>query len=359
MIRFGINLRSTNCSDRFSFEQIQPIPYFSKILPWKFFNKWTGYIDKFILFPKRLREHILYSRKGVDLIHVIDQSNAVYLPKIKKFSNAKLLTTCHDLIAISSAMGRFHNAPKVSSSGKFFQQWIRKSLEHSDFFACDSSYTEKQLIEIISASLGKTQVIHLGTERNRNVDYMTSLSQGFPSENETEYLLHVGSSAWYKNRNSVLHAFRNLTEKIQFRHLKLFLIGPNPQKSECDRDLYNWVHLNRERIIIFNGVSEKHLDNLYRRARLLLFPSYVEGFGWPPLEAALRGCTVITSKTGAIQDILKDKAHYIDPHNQSQINQKVLEVLTKAKDEIELPTLPSHDDCRSNYEKLYNRILHQ
>ena len=77
------------------------------------------------------------------------------------------------------------------------------------------------------------------------------------------------------------------------------------------------------------------------------------------MEAALRGCSVITSKTGAIQDILKDKAHYIDPHNQSQINQKVLEVLTKAKDEIELPTLPSHDDCRENYEKLYNRILHQ
>ena len=124
MIRFGINLRSTNCSDRFSFEQIQPIPYFSKILPWKFFNKWTGYIDKFILFPKRLREHILYSRKGVDLIHVIDQSNAVYLPKIKKFSNAKLLTTCHDLIAISSAMGCFHNAPKVSSSGKFFNNGL-------------------------------------------------------------------------------------------------------------------------------------------------------------------------------------------------------------------------------------------
>ena len=46
-------------------------------------------------------------------------------------------------------------------------------------------------------------------------------------------------------------------------------------------------------------------------AEFLIFPSFIEGFGWPPLEAVSNGCPVITTKTGAIHDLLGKHANYV------------------------------------------------
>ena len=62
-----------------------------------------------------------------------------------------------------------------------------------------------------------------------------------------------------------------------------------------------------------NHVSDETLKELYLNAEFLLFPSLIEGFGWPPLEAVSNGCTVITSQTGAIHDLLGQHANYVHP----------------------------------------------
>ena len=41
-------------------------------------------------------------------------------------------------------------------------------------------------------------------------------------------------------------------------------------------------------------------DKLYEHAQAFVFPSLIEGFGWPPLEANAMGCPVITTRTGQL-----------------------------------------------------------
>ena len=83
----------------------------------------------------------------------------------------------------------------------------------------------------------------------------------------------------------------------------------------------------------------------------LISLSYIEGFGWPPLEAAVLGCPVICTKTGAIHDLLGNNARYVDQHNQKSINKVLFEALEKnstLRPKVSLPSTTSANKTISN-----------
>ena len=80
---------------------VRPEPFFGKIsCLGKGLRKWRGYLDKFFIFPFIFRRHLPWP----DIVHICDHSNAFYTkrPKAKPY-----LVTCHDLIAVRSALGEF------------------------------------------------------------------------------------------------------------------------------------------------------------------------------------------------------------------------------------------------------------
>ena len=129
-----------------------------------------------------------------------------FLKTIKKISSGKCLVTCHDLIAIRSAMGEFTSAPKSSLLGKNLQKCIQHSLSYADYYACDSESTKKDLNRIIPSSMCNSKVIHLGTQFNpRNPKKCNDPKQKLSFEfSNSRFILHVGSAAWYKNRKATV-----------------------------------------------------------------------------------------------------------------------------------------------------------
>lgn len=72
--------------------------------------------------------------------------------------------------------------------------------------------------------------------------------------------------------------------------------------------------------VIFPGwVTDAELDSLYTHAVALVFPSLMEGFGLPILEAMQCGCPVATSNTSSMPDVGGDAAIYFDPREPSSI----------------------------------------
>ena len=135
------------------------------------------------------------------------------------------------------------------------------------------------------------------------------------------------------------------------------MVGPEPQKEELDDQLKNWFTSNPSTIHSLQNLPENILDVLYKYAQALVFPSFIEGFGWPPLEAAVRGCPVITTRTGAIADLLGNYAKYVEPENQQSIDQGVLQTLQVASSTQRAIALPSHEDCRKQYFDLYEQVM--
>ena len=360
MLRFG-KLLASEQPQRLNFEiqEIFPTPVLTKICPFGKLRKWAAYVDKFLLFPKRLKRELLSRKDPFQVIHIIDHSNAIYLPKLSSITQAKKLITCHDLIAIRTARGDFTQAPQTSKSGMRLQNWISTSLHYADFYACDSKQTLEDLNRLIPLSKEKSSIIHLGTEAdsNTNSDRKT-FSKEIPIDPyNTNFLLNVGSSAWYKNRKSVLCSFMHAHTSFPNLNLKLVLVGPAPQNEELDDHLANWINSNPSAIHNLQNLCENTLSELYKYAQALVFPSFIEGFGWPPLEAAVRGCPVITTRTGAISDLLGSYANYVEAENQASINQEVLQTLQVARSNQRAISLPSHEDCRKQYIYLYEKLI--
>ena len=128
-------------------------------------------------------------------------------------------------------------------------------------------------------------------------------------------------------------------------------------KIVSDNDLKDWVTSNPCAIHTLQNLPENTLSELYKYAQALVFPSFIEGFGWPPLEAAVRRCPLITTRTGAIADLLGNYANYAEADNQASLDRGVEEILKFPTDMKDSISLPSHEDCRKQYHDLYQRII--
>ena len=360
MLRFGNLLTSEkNAPPNLDIEEIYPTAVFRKVCQQGKFSKWAAYLDKYLLFPKRLKRELLCRKTPFHLIHVIDHSNAIYLPKLSRISRVKKIITCHDLIAIRTAKGDFTQAPQTSKSGKRLQSWISNSLHYADYYACDSMQTLEDLSRLIPLSKEKSSIFHLGTEAglSSNSD-KKDFSEFLPFDpNATNFLLHVGSAAWYKNRKAVIRCFIHAHNCFPDHNLKLLLVGPEPQTEELDDQMSNWIKSNSNAIHSLQNLSEDTLAELYKYAKALVFPSFIEGFGWPPLEAAVRGCPVITTRTGAIADLLGNYARYVEAKNQPSIEQSVQELIRSPESKRNQISLPTHEDCRRKYFDLYEQMM--
>jgi glycosyltransferase involved in cell wall biosynthesis len=134
-----------------------------------------------------------------------------------------------------------------------------------------------------------------------------------------DYVLAVGSRNPLKNLASVIRALEGMGPDRPL----LVVVG---QKSAA-------IFQNRSDLvepgdqagfIVATGeVSDGALRTLYRNAHCLVFPSFYEGFGIPPLEAMQEGCPVIASRLSAIPEVCGDAILYCDPHSPEDIAAKV------------------------------------
>jgi len=121
------------------------------------------------------------------------------------------------------------------------------------------------------------------------------------------FILYLGTLEPRKNIISLIKAFEKIKSDIF-----LVIAGSNGWKY---KKIYKYYLKSRKKDkIIFTGYVKPHEKiYLYNLARLFIYPSFYEGFGFPPLEAAACGCPVITSLGSSLGEICNDSALIIDP----------------------------------------------
>ena len=114
--------------------------------------------------------------------------------------------------------------------------------------------------------------------------------------------------------------------------MRLVLVGKEDyfynRVHEIAQNLNLWHKADINSPVIFPGyVSDGQLEILYREASLYIFPSLYEGFGLPPLEAMAKSCPVLSSDRASLPEILGSAALYFDPENETDMEDKILQVL--------------------------------
>jgi glycosyltransferase involved in cell wall biosynthesis len=283
-------------------ELIQPQPFFGRFrFAGGFVAKWMAYLDKFLLFRKRLASRL---RDQPSIVHICDHSNAMYAKWIREIP---VVVTCHDLLAVRGALGEPTDTP-ASATGEYLQSWIVRGLESATVVACDSNATLNDAKRLLRRADGKPalQTILLGLnypyrvlsegEANSRLAQFPVLNSGAP------FVLHVGSNLRRKNREGVLRIFARVKE--QWNGLLVFA---GDRLSDSLHSLGRELGLT-DRIVEVPNADDRILEALYNRATALLFPSTFEGFGWPIAEAHACGCPVLCVEREPMKEVAGEAA---------------------------------------------------
>jgi glycosyltransferase involved in cell wall biosynthesis len=264
--------------------------------------------ERWALLKSIVRSRAASGKLQADVFHVLDGSfgyMATGLPL------QRTLVTVHDLIPAWQARGRF----PVPKPGWAAQRLIGSSLDlirRARAVHAVSACTADDIHELTGRRVDAV-IPNPVRSLTRVRDQATDKSAG---------VLHVGNNGFYKNRAGVLEIFAAIAK----RHpsLPLVMAGPEPTPALLLRaqDLgltgrVRWVA----------GPSDDDLATLYAQARLLLFPSWYEGFGWPPLEAMQHGCPVVCADTGSLPEVVGDAALLWSPQDIEGFAAQALRVL--------------------------------
>jgi len=320
-----------------------------------FARKWLGYVDKFAAFPAILRS----AARGVDVVHICDHSNSFYVQQVRKRPH---IVTCHDMLGIRGALNETPmNRP--GWTGKQLQRLILNGLVQAQHVACVSDATRSDLLRVTRMPDKRVSKVYNGLnysyspmgEKDASVRlWALGVDPAIP------FLLHVGGNSWYKNRLGVLRIFAALRERTGKTGPKLVMVGKawTPEMTL----LVEHARLDKEVLEIRNAANED-LRALYSMARIMLFPSLEEGFGWPIVEAQACGCMVVTSNRSPMNEIGGAAAVYVDPEDVSGAAATVGDLLQREDHRRETSIQNAHRFSTTGmiqgYVGLYEKVLHE
>lgn len=358
MQRFAISLESELRARGHRVQLLQPRPRLNRQgAPPAGRAKWLGYVDKFVLFPALLQR----AARRADIVHICDHSNAMYVRHLK---SKPLLVTCNDVLAIRSALGLVPQNP-TGATGKVLQKMILRGLNRAPRIACISENTRRELLEVSTRSPETTTVIEMGL----NYPYApmppaqadAMIGSFFPANTIPDFVMHVGGNQWYKNREGVLHVYRQLRALMDEAAPVLVMAG---KEFTAEMEAYCAEH-NLQNVVRIEGASNEELRALYSRAQAFIFPSLAEGFGWPIIEAQACGCRVLTTDLPPMNQIGGQAAVLSDAKNVDETAAKLRDLLNetdaqrRARVESGLRNAQrfTTETMIEKYEKLYGEII--
>ncbi len=238
----------------------------------------------------------------------------------------KSILTIHDL--------SFLRYPEFFSFRKNF--WhkminVKKLISDFDQIIAVSENTKQDIIELCQASSEKVKVIYSGIDRqyrkiNNDNNNFARVKEKYNLPKK--FILYLGTLEPRKNVEGVIQAYDKLRMKNKgLAEVKLIIAGGKGWKS---KNIFKvWQESKYKNDIQFLGYIDS-VDKvyLYNLAALFIFPSFYEGFGFPPLEAMACGAPVVISFASSLPEVAGEAAIMADPYNITDIANAMEQVLT-------------------------------
>jgi len=289
-----------SCSDfKFTFYAgvLRQLPFFllrRRIKPWSRAN-W-----RLLPLPPRVAELVWnhtplpfeFVSGSQDLIHTSDWTAPL--------TRCPSVTTIHDLV--------FHHYPQTVHPNIRRVQTTRlsRAIRAGTHFIADSKNTKTDLMKIYSLPSSRITVIYPGissqfTQVTKNQITQVKNIYKLPDR----YLLTLATREPRKNLSRLIQAWSTL--KSTFPTIPPLVIAGR----------YGWGQETPPPtgVLVTGYINDSDLPALYSGAKLLVYPSLYEGFGFPVLEAMACGTPVVTSNTSSLPEVAGDAAILINPQD--------------------------------------------
>ncbi len=251
-------------------------------------------------------------KDGVEIFHGLSNEVPFNIQK----SGIKSVVTIHDLIFLT------HPQFYKSIDRNIYKKKFLYSCKNSDQIISVSQKTKEDIINYFGIREEKISVVYQGcnpifnSEANAQMKTAIRIKYGIPSA----YVLCVGTIEERKNQLAILQSMK--TGKIDF---PIVLVGKStPYCAEISKYIEEGKLKN---VFILHNVSSSDLPAIYQMASAFIYPSLVEGFGIPVLEALASKIPVITSRGGAMEEAGGIGALYVNPEDREELAQVIRKIL--------------------------------
>jgi glycosyltransferase involved in cell wall biosynthesis len=245
-----------------------------------------SYTLRFVRYPLAAR------RRDADLYHVVDHG---YAHATALLPPERVVITCHDLMLLRAAAGYAGFAPQKLSVLRF--KWSTSFLRRAAHVVCDSEATREDVVRLRGVDHERTSVIPLGVApvfRPVSLEERERIRRDLGVQGRY-VIAHVSTGHPYKNAAGTLR----VTAAVRDAGLDVVLARIGKPLIGRDRMLAAELRLNG-RVLELSAPNDRRLSELYAAADVFVFPSYHEGFGWPPLEAMACGTPTVVSNAAAL-----------------------------------------------------------
>lgn len=194
----------------------------------------------------------------------------------------------------------------------------RRLCQRVDKIIAVSESTRQDLLDVYKLPSDKVQTVHSGIDGRfrlrRDSSYLTEIRQRFGLPDK-KFILQTGTVEPRKNAAATLAAFVAWQKQFpqESGDYHLLFAGHRGWKS---RGFYNSLAASpfRDKIHLIEEVKADDLPALYNLADIFVYPSFYEGFGFPPLEAAACGAPVVVGANSSLTEIIGDAGLLVDPY---------------------------------------------
>ncbi|WP_243050032.1 glycosyltransferase family 1 protein [Dyella sp. RRB7] len=238
------------------------------------------------------------------------------------------VATLYDLIPLHDP-DAYLNHPRVRT---WYEDKVR-ALSQCDLLLSISEWVRRDAMDRLG--LSGERIVNIGAGVDERFRRPANIPALLPDVQHRHgivkpYVLYNGGFDERKNVARLIQAFADLPADIRARH-QLVIVG---RVSDEQMALLS-AAIRRSGLaqgsIVFTGfVSDDALIGLYACCALFVFPSMLEGFGLPPLEAMACGAPVIASNTTSLPEVMGEARATFDPTRSGAITEKMRNVLGHA-----------------------------
>ncbi len=260
---------------------------------------------------KLLNSAIMISRRPtLAQLSQLPLNTPLFIPNINFVAIKKhtsYVITVHDLSFL-------HHKEWFSPTVRLWHNAVRAQdlIQHAEKIICVSRATAEDVQRTLNVPATRIEVIYPGVmEATRVVSHKNPLYG-------QRYVAYVGAIEQRKNLETLFQAFDMLKSQSRYSDVHLVIAGPYGfQGQKILRKMFDASWKNDAHYVGYVTYEQK--QNLIQHANVFVYPSFFEGFGFPPLEAMQLGVPVIASWSTSLKETLENNALLFNPHRPDEL----------------------------------------
>lgn len=224
---------------------------------------------------------------------------------LKTLKGSRITIMLHDAIPL--------DFPQYQRDGSVyrFKALTERVSRHADQVICITE-AERERVAFHLEAAGRCPpqtVAHLGSDKVTAGDIPKGLA-------DRPFFMTVGTIEPRKNHNLLLDVWERLGDDAPH----LLICGARGWKNEA---VFDRLDRGVANVVEVPDLSDEALRALMEKTQGFLFPSFAEGFGLPPVEAAMAGAPILCANLPSCREILGSKPVYLDPTDSYQWEKEV------------------------------------